>query len=109
MPVRQIEDVNLFGILRAEIGVASSTEDDPLSIRRPRKAVHAELIALRQSLRFRKLLRIGRNFGRNFDQPKVVHGVVAANDLEISIPLLTILFGLRLRSGRSEGNRASVR
>ena len=94
VPVGQVENIDLLGVLRArdrDRGVALN------AIRLP-SGDHEKLLTLNWSPFVRasglgSCFRIGGHLGRDFHQPKVVHGVIAADDFEVAEFFLAVLLG----------------
>ena len=108
MEIGQVENVELLGIAGPEVGIARRAEGNPFAIGRPGKRSDTECVALGERLRLGQFLGIGWELGGQFDQPEVIHGVIAADDFEVAVLFLAVFACLGVGPGGGEGDGRAV-
>src|ERR1019366_390665 len=97
-----------LGIAGAEVGIAARAEGEALAVGRPGKRPDAERVALGERFGLGQFLGVVGQLGGKFDQPEVVHGVIAADSFEVAVFFLAVLTCLGVGTGGGEGNGAAV-
>ena len=73
------------------------------------KAPTLNCIALGERLRLGQFLGVDGQLGGEFEQPQMIHGVIAADDFEVAVFLLAIFARFGVGAGGREGDGAAVR
>src|SRR5262249_57827670 len=94
------QDIDVRGVLRAQVGIVGRAEGDTLGVRRPGKTSDREVFPTRQVLWFRHLV---RRITARRNQPQARHRIVTVDDFELAVFLLAVFSGLRVRLGGGEG------